>query len=432
MKLRSLLLLCLLLLALAAGTARAEMTCSITACHYAFKEFNVLHKPVGELKCLNCHKLIGNHPLEGKKSVTLIATPPDLCFRCHQKFPQKKVTHPPVKAGACTSCHNPHGGAGRYLIDAVNGQTGFCTKCHDAKMFRQKYMHPPVAAGKCTDCHDPHQAENKALLREGVPKLCLGCHPDVETKLKSAAVTHPPVREGRCIACHDPHGSPARYLLRGEPGKFCVTCHTAIGKKVAAAKFQHAPVEKPESCLSCHSGHTAAAKSLLPAAGKDMCLRCHTQIAQTLEGKAVLHGPIRNGQCTPCHDPHGSPFEKLLKRAYPEPLYIQYEKGAYDLCLGCHQKYLLTYPDTTVFTKFRNGTYNLHYVHVAKTRKGRTCRICHEPHASNGAHLLSVGGAGFGVWNIPINFTPTPTGGSCAPGCHSKLSYDRSKPVKYR
>jgi predicted CXXCH cytochrome family protein len=317
------------------------------------------------------------------------------------------------------------------MISAKNGLTGFCTKCHYADMFQQKYMHPPVAAGKCIDCHDPHQADNKGLLREGVPKLCLGCHPDVETKMQSAAATHPPVREGRCTACHDPHGSSARYLLKGEPAKFCTTCHKAIGKKVAA-KFQHAPVEKPGSCLSCHSGHTAAAKNLLPVAGKDFCLRCHTRIAKTLEGRKMLHGPIRDGQCTPCHDPHGSPFTKLLKRAYPEPLYTQYEKGTYDLCLGCHQKYLLTFAETSVYTRFRNGNYNLHFVHVAKTRKGRTCRICHEPHGADGEHLLFKDGKDFGIWQVPLNFTATSTGGSCAPGCHGKLAYDREKPVKYR
>ena len=63
------------------------------------------------------------------------------------------------------------------------------------------------------------------------------------------------------------------------------------------------------------------------------------------------------------------------------------------------------------------------------TRKGRTCRICHEPHASNGEKLISKEGAQFGEWKIPINFKITSTGGSCAPGCHREFKYDRKKPV---
>jgi predicted CXXCH cytochrome family protein len=433
MKNRNVLFLSLLFIAISVGTSGAEeMTCSITACHHAFRKFQYLHKPVGEVKCLDCHRLVGSHPLGGKTSVTLKATGADLCFSCHKKFPAKKTVHPPVKEGACTSCHNPHGAAGRNLIDADQGQTGFCTKCHDAKMFNKKNIHPPVEEGKCTACHDPHQADGKSLLYENVPKLCLKCHSDVMKKLEGAAVAHPPVRQGRCVACHDPHSSAAKYLLKGEPGQFCVTCHTKIGKTVSTSKVQHGPLAKPESCLSCHSGHTSAVKNLLPAAGKDFCLRCHAKIAASLEGKKMLHGPIKEGKCIPCHDPHGSPNTKLLKGAYPEPLYVLNEKGSYAFCLGCHQKYLLTYPDTSIYTKFRNGKYNLHYFHVAKMRKGRTCRVCHEPHGADATHLLRKEGAEFGEWRVPLGFKETPTGGSCSPGCHGTYYYDRSKPVKYR
>ena len=380
------------------------------------------------MKCLECHKQVGNHPLGGKTSVALIEKEPSLCFRCHKAFPQKKTVHAPVKAGTCTACHNPHGAPGRFLIDADNGQTKFCTGCHDAKLFQQKYVHPPVAEGKCTACHDPHQADAKGLLRDGVPKLCLGCHAEVMKKLANASVVHPPVKEGRCLGCHDPHSSPARYLLKGEPGKFCTTCHTKIGKTVAAAKYRHSPLDKAESCLSCHSGHTSAAKALLPVAGKDLCLRCHTKIAQTLEGKRMLHGPIKEGKCVPCHDPHGSPYKKLLKGAYPDMLYVPYdkEKKQYAFCLNCHEKYLLSFPDTTIYTKFRNGKQNLHYFHVSNKRKGRTCRLCHEPHGADADHLLRNQGADFGEWKVPLRFVPNPNGGSCSPGCHGTYSYDRS------
>jgi predicted CXXCH cytochrome family protein len=165
---------------------------------------------------------------------------------------------------------------------------------------------------------------------------------------------------------------------------------------------------------------------------KDFCLRCHAKVAATLEGKKSLHGPIQEGKCTPCHDPHGSQYLNLLKGTYPDLAYIPYDKDEkpYAFCLGCHEKNLLTFPDTTIYTKFRDGKNNLHYVHVANKRKGRTCRLCHEPHASANDHLVRQEGAKFGEWNIPLQFQATPTGGSCLPGCHGRLSYDRNSQGK--
>ena len=85
--------------------------------------------------------------------------------------------------------------------------------------------------------------------------------------------------------------------------------------------------------------------------------------------------------------------------------------------------------ETDTVTGFRNGTKNLHLVHVADPKRGRTCRACHSTHAStNPMHMAET--VPFGNWQMPIDFTRTRTGGSCASGCHRKLSYDRENPVK--
>ena len=419
------LLVCLCFVSVTAGVAHAEESCSLSTCHRSLKGLKNMHRPVAEVRCLDCHKQTGNHPFGGKATVTLIEKPPSLCFRCHNTFPVKKTVHSPVQKGTCTACHNPHGAAGPFLIDADPGQTGFCTKCHQPEMFQRKYVHPPVAEGKCTACHDPHQADSPALLREKVPKLCLACHAKVMQKLDSAAVVHPPVKEGRCLGCHDPHSSSDRYLLKGEPGKFCISCHGKIGKTVSSAKSRHAPVENAASCLSCHSGHTSAVKGLLPVEGKTFCLGCHTRMAASLEGKKLLHGPIMQGKCTPCHDPHGSSSIKLLKGDYPETLYVPYQKdkNQYAFCLKCHQKNLLTFPDTTIYTKFRDGKKNLHFIHVSNKKKGRTCRLCHDPHATDSNHLLRDPGMDFGEWRVPLRFEESASGGKCSPGCHGTFSY---------
>ena len=36
-----------------------------------------------------------------------------------------------------------------------------------------------------------------------------------------------------------------------------------------------------------------------------------------------------------------------------------------------------------------------------------------------------------GIWNLPIKFNKSESGGSCTPGCHKVKDYDRVDPVKY-
>jgi hypothetical protein len=76
-------------------------------------------------------------------------------------------------------------------------------------------------------------------------------------------------------------------------------------------------------------------------------------------------------------------------------------------------------------TRFRNGEVNLHWLHVNR-EKGRTCRACHEVHASkNPFHIRDAVPFGSKGWLIEIKFKQTTNGGSCSPGCHSDKTYDR-------
>jgi len=261
--------------------------------------------------------------------------------------------------------------------------------------------------------------------------------------LKAAPVVHPPVKNDPCTACHNPHGSPFNFFLKKKMPELCVGCHDNLGKKLAAVKVPHKPLQQEGSCGNCHSSHFGKAKGMLSGEERSVCVGCHDtdklgspplkNIKKELEGKKYLHGPIQKGMCTPCHDPHGSNNFRMLKGNYPVELYEQYkEKETYELCFKCHNKDMLRFPETTLYTKFRNGSRNLHFVHVAGKRKGRTCRVCHQPHASDGEKLISKEGTSFGNWKIPLNFKITATGGSCAPGCHSSFTYDRDKPVVYK
>ncbi len=431
----------LLLLSLLPSVVRAE-TCLTGGCHAAIGRLTLLHQPVADGDCSSCHQQRRKeHPLKGEKSFALTMQGAELCNQCHDSMGKKKVVHSPVAEGDCLSCHQPHGSANRYLLPVGDNLSELCFGCHDGEPFRRQFMHGPSAVGACTQCHSPHEADRKALLKQSIRDTCLNCHKDFAGHLQAASVIHPPVAKGACTDCHDPHASSADFVLKKKMPDLCLGCHTKIGQKLAKAKVRHQPVEQEGSCGSCHSTHFSKSRGLLGGEEIAVCLRCHGEdnlgkpplanIKKQLADKKYVHGPLQQGKCSPCHDPHGSDNFRLLTGPYPEDLYLPFQEGAYDFCLQCHDKNMLRFEDTTLYTRFRNGNRNLHFVHVANKRKGRTCRICHEPHATDGQKLISKAGMPFGDWKIPIDFEMTPTGGSCAPGCHRPLKYDRKNPENY-
>ena len=110
--------------------------------------------------------------------------------------------------------------------------------------------------------------------------------------------------------------------------------------------------------------------------------------------------------------------------------YAPFHVEDYALCFSCHSQDLVLTKETSNLTDFRNGDLNLHYLHVNKPQRGRTCRSCHATHASNlPKHIRES--VPFGTWSLPIEFKKTQTGGSCAPGCHLPKKYDRNDPVDY-
>lgn len=437
----------LLLLAVAAifflpALAVASGTCLTGTCHNAVLAVKRPHSPAQEGDCLACHtQKLPRHPTPGERGFVLEAKGEKLCAPCHGSPGTGPVTHTPFRDGDCTACHQPHGADGRHLLRNSDDLSGLCASCHDTTPFSRKYVHGPAGSGACTTCHNPHRASGRNLLSRPVNEGCLACHEELAAAIKSDAIVHPPVKVSSCTSCHDPHSSVNPVLLRNRLPELCFECHKSLQSRLAKVANPHKPLTQPGSCGKCHAAHTSKAKRLLPSGEKELCLSCHNtdtlgtpplaNIKKELEGKKYVHGPIMTGKCTGCHDPHGSNGFRLLTGPYPATLYAPYTEGMYDFCLKCHNKSLLRFSESSIYTKFRNGKRNLHYVHVVNSRKGRTCRICHAPHASDGEKLMRSEGYRFGEWNIPLNFTMTPSGGSCAPGCHRSYAYDRDNPVVY-
>ncbi len=171
-----------------------------------------------------------------------------------------------------------------------------------------------------------------------------------------------------------------------------------------------------------------------------MCLSCHDRTMESTGAGSLAnmkelfdknpkwHGPIRDHDCSGCHDVHGSVNFRILKQNYPQEFYTSFTQNQYDLCFACHQPTLVQDPQTTTLTGFRDGDRNMHYLHVNKKIKGRTCRACHETHASQKTKHIREG-VPFGQWVLPIRFEATSTGGKCSPGCHAPKEYSRTAPT---
>jgi predicted CXXCH cytochrome family protein len=366
-----------------------------------------------------------------------------MCTRCHKELPlDKKMVHEPLKDkdSPCLTCHNPHKSTASKLLTADN-VTALCARCHRDVVKNPMYHQADKVPQSCVGCHEAHASDAKKLLKAPSPDVCYKCHKELKERVANAAELHGPMNAG-CQACHDPHQVKAGKGLAKVGPALCIMCHDDLKGTVASMEAHHKKPLEDKGCNRCHDPHAAVMKPMLMATQDVLCLRCHKDDVKTAEGQtlqgigAVMvegakgHGPLANKQCTGCHEPHGNTEFRFLTGAYPATLYSAYKAEGYAFCAKCHEPTLTTARQTTTATKFRNGDLNLHYVHVNNPTKGRTCRMCHSPHASKNQHMLRDT-LPFGDWHMPLGYTATETGGSCASGCHTTKSYDRDTPVTY-
>jgi len=263
------------------------------------------------------------------------------------------------------------------------GQPYECTDCH-GDLLEPAVRHYPAEDG-CENCHEPTGASHPSdslgfRLMDRVPALCFYCHDEPETP----AHTHYPVTSGECLGCHDAHASAQASLMR---------------------------LPEPGLCLSCHSRNYRSDSSAT------------ANIGRLVAGNMMPHSAIEGGGCSSCHQAHGSDFRALLVDRFPEPQYVPAVVDSFALCFLCHDTDLLEAEETQWGTGFRDGQRNLHWLHINGS-KGRNCRMCHDLHGSPQPFLIREQ-LEFGNWEMQMNFVPGEQGGSCLPGCHGKLSYQR-------
>ena len=409
----------------------APKDCTASECHQDV----IAHKYVHDQKaadCAACHLQIGKAE---DHQFALPAKPEDLCVKCHQ-LPAKKHAHLPMTEGKCMSCHDPHGSEHKHELRG-DPNKDLCIKCHHkTDVTNKKFVHGPVAVGACSTCHVSHSSDEPKLLQASPNALCMTCHEETG-RAEDGVHLHKALEQG-CVNCHDPHATDHKFQLVEDSPKLCLSCHQEkFDQMTAGAKVVHQAVSQDGGCPSCHSPHSSKLPGLQRASEVTTCLKCHdrqikkadgkviSNMAKLLETNPIKHGPIRDGHCTVCHDPHAGPHFSLLSDEYPAKFYSAFSMDNYKLCFRCHSADMVTKEDGTGVTMFRDGTRNLHALHVNKDN-GRTCRACHEVHASTRpAHVRESVPYGTSNWMLEINYEASEEGGSCAPGCHQVKKYVR-------
>lgn len=223
------------------------------------------------------------------------------------------------------------------------------------------------------------QGKDKPYALKGA-ETCLKCHDKAPatTMLHTAHAakgdSRSPFAQHACESCH---GASPEHLKKPEDGakralpavvfrkdspnsveernQVCLTCHQG-GKLMNWTGSQHHASNT--ACVDCHGLHTTQDPAISRRAMPEMCFDCHQE--QRAQSLRPSHHPIREGQtvCGDCHNPHGSPTQKLLLG-----------RTVNDTCYNCHAE--------------KRGPFLWEHAPVRED-----CTICHSPHGTTTGGLL--------------------------------------------
>ncbi|MCK5640748.1 MAG: cytochrome c3 family protein, partial [Gammaproteobacteria bacterium] len=243
--------------------------------------------------------------------------------------------HVPWKNRDCKVCHNKLEENQWALPKLTAPEPELCYQCHTDYPATGAYVHGPVAVGDCLTCHQAHQSDFPKLLVSTKQGVCFDCHTEIQERLAKQATVHDPITED-CLICHYMHASPYEFLLRHDSKDICMQCHQDLVEEMKEFRYQHNAVSMGEQCLNCHDPHASPTDQLLKDFSMDICLECHDKkittadtvipdIKEQLAMNSNLHGPLREKNCVPCHNVHGSNTFSLLALDLPENFYAPFE-----------------------------------------------------------------------------------------------------------
>ncbi len=203
-----------------------------------------------------------------------------------------------------------------------------CAQCHEdvvrdfktADHAKLQAKGPNAVDMGCESCHGPGSKHVEAGGGAGTiinpdksPDTCFQCHLDKKGEF-SLPYAHP-VLNGKmsCSDCHDPHKGSANKgggtQLAGRNAA-CIECHT---QQQGPWIFEHEAVR--DGCSTCHNPHGSPNQKMLTERNSTLCMKCHSQAhtgsaaTLTIGGGSHATSRLRSGTCwtAGCHEGvHGS------------------------------------------------------------------------------------------------------------------------------
>lgn len=405
--------------------------CTTPECHASYAEYPRIHAPVAQHACDSCHQ-----PDTGGHVYPIAPGGNEVCLACHDLGPTGRVQHLALTEDGCLACHSPHASNQPALL-VGDAMAETCGGCHT--MSAGRFRHEPYDDGLCIACHEPHSGENRLLLRGADDADHCGlCHASTVVEMAGSPHGHDRI-DGACLNCHAAHASDYSGLLTSHSGDQCLRCHADIRTTIESSLVTHQGAMTDRHCVTCHAPHASPEVSMLRDSQAAVCMECHDEPLTAVDGRTIPdmtafvldaafeHGPVRAGDCSACHSVHGSIHDHLLKDKNPALIVGSFDARNYALCFSCHTPDLVTEPETEALTQFRQGSKNLHHTHVVGENRARSCSNCHVVHGGNRPRLMAdfppFDGSG---WRMPLGFVLNERGGSCAPGCHEPMTYERT------
>jgi len=268
-----------------------------------------------------------------------------------------------IGRAACVECHSeqqalPIHGA---LLGAPPGTRLECETCHGA------------GAAHVQDPSGAPMAALRNLPADEANRACVSCH---ALPFEADGLQHQHARSGlRCAECHDIHGTGTeRALLRQAPTATCTACHGSVA--AAMRHVSHHPIlDGRLDCATCHVRAIEATGARAPRGANSQCVTCHEEhdVLVPYEHVAASEVALEGEGCTVCHDPHGSPHARLLRRPGDA------------LCLQCHTVPLHRTAHNGIYAGIRCQECHVD-VHGSFTNRaflpprplGGDCLVCHD------------------------------------------------------
>jgi DmsE family decaheme c-type cytochrome len=208
----------------------------------------------------------------------------------------------------------------------------------------------------CLDCHEnmekslaesPHSVYSESELTSTLVTGCIGCHDNWEEHIEdpsadnignpskitnseqsevcgrchtgphqAAMMTSDPHGRAQigCLSCHKIHDNHNKALVTDDSDSYCVTCHTSVRTEFSRRSAH--PLESGNiRCTDCHN--LAVINDPMLQIGSDwQCQECHAENSGPFlyEHKIVYNHLVEGGSCLECHQPHGSPNDRLLNQ----------------------------------------------------------------------------------------------------------------------